>query len=523
MSHKTRNQKPRNGQPSTAYPVDPQDLSDQKQIEKVLARISDSFVALDTNWVYTYVNEKAAQTFERTPEQLIGKHIWTEFPEGIGQPFYQALYKAVETQQPIYLEEYYPPYDRWFENRIFPSKDGLSIFFSDITDRKKAEQAVLATQELIEASEKRLSLIFDTVSDVTFLLSVEPEDCFRFVSINPAFLRVTGLRNEQVAGKRIEEVLPEPAHAQVIAQYKQAIRENRAVRWEEVSAYPTGTLYGEVTVTPFRNTAGVCTHLVGVVHDITEIRLAEIENRRLNQELEHRVADRTAQLQAANRELKSFSYSVSHDLRAPLRAISGFATIIARRHRKDLNAEGQHYLDNIVQASERMGKLIDELLTYSRLGREGVRRVPVSLASLIAELKRIMQSRLDEIHAEVVIANDLPTVIGDQTLLSQVFTNLLENAITYHKPNVPPKVTIDWQTEGDQVVIRVRDNGIGIPVEYQEKIFHMFQRLHNEDEYPGTGIGLANVKKCLDLLSGHVAVESSVDQGATFSIYLPKE
>ena len=89
------------------------------------------------------MNEKAAQTFGRTPEQMIGKHIWTEFPEGIGQPFYQAYYKAVETQQPIYLEEYYPPYDRWFENRIFPSKDGLSIFFSDITDRKKAEQAVL--------------------------------------------------------------------------------------------------------------------------------------------------------------------------------------------------------------------------------------------------------------------------------------------------------------------------------------------------------------------------------------------
>src|SRR4051794_40159064 len=113
MSHKSRNQKPRNGQPSTAYPVDLQNFSGQKQIEKVLARISDSFVALDTNWVYTYVNEKAAQLFGRTPEQLIGKHIWTEFPEGIGQPFYQAYYKAVETQQPIYMEEYYPPYDRW--------------------------------------------------------------------------------------------------------------------------------------------------------------------------------------------------------------------------------------------------------------------------------------------------------------------------------------------------------------------------------------------------------------------------
>ncbi len=196
-------------------------------------------------------------------------------------------------------------------------------------------------------------------------------------------------------------MLPETAHALAIGRYKQAIGENKTVRWEEVSAYPTGTLYGEVTVTPYQNAAGVCTHLVGVVHDITEIRRAEMEIRKLNQELEHRVADRTAQLQAANKELESFSYSVSHDLRAPLRAISGFAAIIARRHREDLNEEGQHYVDNIVQASARMGHLIDDLLTYSRLGREGVRRLPVSPTSLLIEIKKNMQSRLDEIHGVI--------------------------------------------------------------------------------------------------------------------------
>jgi PAS domain S-box-containing protein len=386
----------------------------------------------------------------------------------------------------------------------------------DMTDRKHAE-------DIIEASEKRLSLIFDTASDVIFLLSVEPDDCFRFVSINPAFLKVTGLRDEQVVGKRAEEVLPEAAHALAIGRYKQAIRENSTVRWEEVSAYPTGTLYGEVTVTPYQNTAGVCTHLVGVVHDITEIRLAEVEIGKLNRELEHRVADRTAQLQTANKELESFSYSVSHDLRAPLRAISGFASIIARRHREDLNEEGRHYVDNIVQASERMGHLIDDLLTYSRLGREGVRRVPVSLTNLLFEIKKNMQSRLDETSGVIEIAEGIPMVMGDQTLLSQVFTNLLDNAITYHKPGLPPKVIIDWQLKDEQAVIRISDNGIGIPAEYHEKIFHMFQRLHSDDEYPGTGIGLANVKKSLDLLGGSVSVASKVGEGTTFSVCLPKE
>jgi len=393
---------------------------------------------------------------------------------------------------------------------------GIYGAVQDISERKRAE-------EILEGSEKRLSLIFDTVSDVIFLISVEPGDCYRFVSINPTFLAVTGLKREQVVGKRIEEVLPEASHAMVVGRYQQAIRENKTVRWEEESAYPTGTLCGEVAVTPYMNNDSVCTHLVGMVHDITEIRRAEAEIRKLNQDLELRVAERTAQLQAANKELESFSYSVSHDLRAPLRAISGFSSIIARRYRNDLNEEGRHYVDNIVQASERMGHLIDDLLTYSRLGRDGVRHVPVSLASLMAFLKKEMQNHLDELQGELEIADGLPTVMGDQTLLTQVFTNLLENAVTYHKPEIPPKVTVDWQEEGDHVVVRIHDHGIGIPVEYHEKIFHMFQRLHSESEYPGTGIGLANVKKCLDLLNGSVAVESVVGQGSTLIVRLPKE
>ena len=240
-------------------------------------------------------------------------------------------------------------------------------------------------------------------------------------------------------------------------------------------------------------------------------------------ELERYVLERTAQLQAANKELESFSYSVSHDLRAPLRAISGFSEIIARHHRANLNEEGQHYVDNIVQASERMGHLIDDLLTYARLGRTGVRREPVSLASLLGELARNMQSHLDKNHGTLNIREDLPVVIGDYTLLSQVFTNLLENAFTYCKPDVPPQVSVMYHSEDNYVVVKVSDNGIGIPLEYQKKIFNMFQRLHSEDEYPGTGIGLATVRKSVELLRGSVWVESKLGEGSTFFVRLPKE
>jgi PAS domain S-box-containing protein len=502
-----------------------ENLRENEERFRLLVETSPYGIGVVQNGHVAFANPAAARLFgARDVEELVGAPIqnlihpeaWEDVRERIERMLHGERVQYPREERYMRLDGSAFPVEVIAVPFRYQGRPAIQVIVQDISERKRA-------QERVEASEKGLSLIFDTVSDVIFLLAVEPEDCFRFESINPTFLKVTGLRNEQVVGKRIEEVLPETAHALVINRYKQAIRENKPIHWEEVSAYPTGTLYGTVTITPYLNADGVCTHLVGAVHDITEIKRAEIEIQKLNQELEDRVTERTAQLLAANKELESFSYSVSHDLRAPLRAISGFSSILARRHRKDLNEEGQHYMDNIVQASARMGYLIDDLLIYSRLGREGVRRVPVSLANLMADLKRNMQSRLDEIQAEVDIADGFPTIIGDQTLLNQVFTNLLENAITYHKPDVPPKVTVDWQIEDDQVVIRVSDNGIGIAVENHEKIFNMFQRLHSDDEYPGTGIGLANVKKCLNLLGGHVTVASSVGQGTTFSIYLPKE
>jgi PAS domain S-box-containing protein len=394
-----------------------------------------------------------------------------------------------------------------------PSLIGVGI---DITERKLAEQA-------LRESQKQLSLIYETVSDVLFLLTVEPGDIYRFASVNPVFLAATGLKLHQVVGKQMEDVLPEAAHALVRDKYRQAILTNKAVTWEEMSVYPTGTLYGRVTVTPAVDANGVCTHLIGSVNDITQIRRAEEEIRKLNQELEQRVVERTAQLQVANKELESFSYSVSHDLRAPLRAISGFAEIIARRHRASLNAEGQHYFDNIVQASDRMGHLIDDLLKYSRLGRQALRLQPVALSSLLAGLANDLAPQLAQVGGTLEIAADLPTVTADKTLLSQIFTNLLENALTYRQASVPLRLAVTWQAEDGAVVVRVRDNGIGIPVEHHQRIFNVFQRLHSEEQYPGTGIGLATVRKSAEMLGGSVWVESEAGSGSTFCVRLQKE
>jgi signal transduction histidine kinase len=247
-----------------------------------------------------------------------------------------------------------------------------------------------------------------------------------------------------------------------------------------------------------------------------EERTSELEQR--SSQLE----ERSAQLEKSNQQLESFSYSVSHDLRAPLRAISGFSQILARRHRNELSEEGRHFLDNIVEASAHMGRLIDDLLSYSRLGRKAIVLKPVATGQILHNISNTLQSRIVESKASLLIPDDLPAVTGDQTLLTQIFTNLIDNALTYRKPDIPAQVSVKWRNAGDgQVVISVSDNGIGIAAEHFEKIFSVFQRLHSQDEYPGTGIGLAVVQKSVDMQDGKVWLESTPGSGTTFHVQLP--
>lgn len=253
-----------------------------------------------------------------------------------------------------------------------------------------------------------------------------------------------------------------------------------------------------------------------------ESRTQELEQR--TRELEaanHTLLERTEQLQSANAELESFSYSVSHDLRAPLRAIIGFAQILARRHQQSLSEDGRHYLDNIVQASAQMGQLIDDLLNYASLGRKAVVLKPIALVDVLAEIRRNLEPRLGETGADLRIADDLPIVRGDWTLLSQIFLNLFDNALTYRKPDVVPSIKLAWRLQGDQCVVSVADNGIGIKSEHFGRIFSVFQRLHSQEEYPGTGIGLAVVKRAATMQEGDVWVESTPGAGSTFHVQLP--
>ncbi|MEO0847240.1 MAG: PAS domain S-box protein [Cyanobacteria bacterium J06648_1] len=235
-------------------------------------------------------------------------------------------------------------------------------------------------------------------------------------------------------------------------------------------------------------------------------------------ELEARVAQRTAQLAEINQELKTFSYSISHDLKAPLRAIQGFATAIEEDYGSNLDDLGKEYTRRLVSSAQQMERLIQDLLAYSRLSRAEIQMQTIDLDRIVTSAIAQLEPEIAEAQAQITIDRPLLNILGNKTVLTQIVSNLLSNAIKFVTPGIVPQVQIKTEIKGDRLRLWVEDNGIGIETPHQDRIFHVFERLHGNEAYPGTGIGLAIVKKGMERLGGRFGVESSSDRGSRFWI-----
>ncbi len=349
------------------------------------------------------------------------------------------------------------------------------------------------------------------------LVTISPAG--KITDVNCATEEATGIARERLIGSDFSNYFTEPLKAREGYErvFSQGFVRDYPLTLRHVSGRIMEVLYN---ATIYKNEAGEVQGVFAAARDVSERKRAEEEIRKLNAELEERVKERTAQLEAANKELEAFSYSVSHDLKAPIRTIDGFSRMLMLEHAAQLDAEALRFLEVIRQNTGFMARLIDDLLALSRLGRHELRKAQVNLAPMCDTAFQELKAQAPERCLDLTI-KDLPLAYGDPSLLHQVIVNLLTNACKYTKFEETASIEVGgWCAAGENVYY-VRDNGVGFDMRFEKQLFGVFQRLHGEGDFEGTGVGLAIVKRILQRHGGRVWAEGKVGEGATFYFALP--
>ena len=363
------------------------------------------------------------------------------------------------------------------------------------------------TRDALEESEQRLK----TLSEASFE-GIGISENGIIIDCNDQLAEMFGVPRDKLVGMRVMDCVSRESRAVV----EDAMTAGRLAPYEYTALRGDGSSFcAEIHARSIAVEGRILR--VSVIRDITERKRAEEEIHQLNAGLEERVAARTAQLEAANKELEAFSYSVSHDLRAPLRAIDGFSRILTEEYLPRLPSEAGRLLGVIRENSRQMGRLIDDLLSFSRLGRQTLSMETVDQGALVRQVIAGMEEEMKHRSVEIDVG-DLPSCTGDPALLHIVWVNLLSNALKFTRLREKAEIRIGSRLddEADGNVYFIKDNGAGFDMRYSSKLFGVFQRLHKAEEYEGTGVGLANVQRIIARHGGRVWAEAAVDQGATF-------
>lgn len=400
----------------------------------------------------------------------------------------------------------------------------VSRVCQEIETRRQLEVAQAAFRE----SESRLRTLFETMAEGVIFQDLDDHIIFA----NPAASRILGVSAEEILeisafddrwqtiaenGERLAHeqypirqalVTGQPVHDMVLGIFNPL---ERMLRWLVVNAVP---LYPPGEAKP--------TQVYATFTDITELKTAEEKIRQFNQELERRVRERTAQLETAINEIQSFSYTVSHDLRAPLRSISGFSQILVEDYAAQLDEQGQHYLQLILSSTNAMSGLIDDILKLSRLSRSELYRVEVNLSTIVWSIADEMQKAFPNRAMELIVAPDV-IANGDARLMELVLRNLIDNAWKFTSKHATARIEFGTLQQDGRPVYFVRDDGAGFDMTYVGKLFGVFQRLHSVDEYDGNGIGLATVQRIIQRHGGRIWAEGKEEHGATFYFTLGQD
>ena len=376
----------------------------------------------------------------------------------------------------------------------------------DITERKRAE-------EKLRESENKLRAIFVAIRDAIFVFDKEG----RYLEIAPTDPANLYLPAHELAGKSVRDVFPEQLANRCLDTIDRALTNKANTSIEYGLTIEGRETWFQAVVSPMTKSSVIWT-----ARDITEIKQKETEIKELNADLEKKVESRTKELKLKNQELEAFTYTVSHDLKAPLRGIFGYADLLLQDHASQLNEEGKNYLEKLIKSSQQLSQLIEDLLTYSRLERRPVMREDLKVKDLV---NLVLEQRSTEIkERKVVIHADLEDekINSSHELMMEIINNCLDNALKFTRENQSPEIWINYHKKGTGGLLTIRDNGVGFEMKYKDKIFEVFQRLHTTKIFPGTGIGLALVKRAVELLGYKIWAESEPGIGTSFTVEIGK-
>ncbi len=505
----------------TPYPS--KKTSVKKSFQKIQKEISDYKYALDESSIVAitdqkgiikHVNENFCKISKYSKEELIGKdhriinsgyhpgefirNLWVTIANGkiwrgeLKNRAKDGSYYWVDTTIVPFLNEKEKPYQY------------LAIR-TDITSRKE-------TEENLEKSLKEISDYKYALDESSIVAITDQKGIIKYANHN--FCKISKFSYEELVGQDHRIINSGYHPGEFIRNLWVTIANGKIWRGELKNRAKDGSYYWvDTTIIPFLNENGKPYQYVAIRADITQRKHAEEEILLLNEELEKRVKERTE-------EMESFSYSVSHDLRAPLRAVNGYARILEEDYNHLFDAEGKRLLGEVQQNAKKMGALIDDLLAFSRLGRKEVERDVVDMTKLAEmAIKEVNQSASH--HAAIKLWPLLP-VKADPMLLQNVMINLISNAVKYSDKEEKPVIEIRSKRGNGEITYSVSDNGVGFDMKYTGKLFGVFQRLHSADEFPGTGVGLAMAKRIINKHNGRIWAESVIDKGATFYFSLPE-
>ena len=441
-------------------------------------------------------------------EELVGKKLWE-----IG------TFKDIEKSKFAFAELQNNQYIR-YENLQLETKDGRLIdveFVSnvykvdhtkviqcnirDITERKRVETA-------LQNSERMYRAIGESINYGVWVCDPDGRNTYT----SESFLTLVGLTQEQCSNFGWSDVLHPDDAERTIAAWKECVRTSCIWDMEHRFRGVDGQWHPILARgVPVRNERGEVIYWVGINLDISKLKQIEMDLRK-----------RTGQLEDANKELESFSYSVSHDLRAPLRAIDGYSKMILKQQGDQFDENTKHKFDVIRNNTKMMGQLIDDLLALSRLGREALSLNRLNMEDLTRDVWEELKVNNPDRSVDLKIC-DIPPAMGDRSLIKQVLVNIISNAIKFTRVREVPLVEVGGYVEKAENVYYVRDNGVGFNMEYHDKLFGVFQRLHSAADYEGTGVGLAIVQRIIHRHGGRIWAESKVNEGACFYFTLQRE